>query len=298
MDFTSHLERSDKPYLKKWIQDCLLHNHTAPLARSTMLMPPSQLIIMIYNTSNDYVEFKPVIKSCIEEIYNDFSSNNLFNNSFFELMIIIGNLNVSNLFPTLLRDARLGLYKNIEIENYPKIIDFHTVLLKALFALSIDNNKKVMTSLKRIILRDISNKKYMLECFNALYLMPGGINLANKNISLLLSQDDERDFIGAIQDYFMTLGLNEINASILKSYDPIHIQKIISIIFNINYKIHAQNDNEIGCFWRGDMKKIHKRRKSFRIFKKISKKFEIESERRYYHMSHDEIVKRITHMNN
>lgn len=296
-----YLEKLNDENLLKWVSKFIIHGYTAPLISMPMIQTCSSFISQIFDFSKDF-NFKMRFKEIIKKIYRSYPKDKYQDYTFIELLIIIGRLNITSLFPELWRDAWGEIFKNKFIKNYPKSFDLHTVLLKCLFGISPEG--KNVPDLTMIIRRDIFNPKYMLECFETLYLLPKNISNAIYYIPLLLEQipSNKRDFEGTLCDFINTLGINNLKryvADILKSI--MHDDNLIESLSNVFHMLNIDTlynypDFYISCNNKNNLYKV-KLEGSNRAFNILYRKLSEKYMRRICNMEQKDIIEDIFPLN-
>lgn len=244
-ELVSYLEQLDFKDLLEWVSKFIIRGYTAPLAFISRIQSRSSFIDQVFDISEDF-DFKMKFKDVIRNIYRSYPKDRYRDYTFVELLEIIGRLNVTDLFPELWRDAWGEEFKNIPINDFPKSVDLHTYLLKSLFGISLD--EKNIEVVIKLIKRDIPNPKYMLECFEALYLFPKKISTAIKYIPLLLKEMSlgNRDFEGSLCDFINKLGTDNFSIYFPEMLKLImYDENLIKNFSNVLYlsKIETIGDN-------------------------------------------------------
>ncbi len=207
-ELVEELANWDKEEVYDWVEKYLFHGYTAPLIGFNMIQSKSSFLTQLADQSGVNTPLKKNLEKAVANCYNKlFDDKKLIHKEkidiAIELFVIVGRVEINDMFGRLKKDALSEKYKGIKTP-FGTHADLHTYLLKGLFGL--ENNKK-RHSLTEIIDRDIHNLKYSLECFNALYSSVGQKISGIRYIPVLVSQikGKDRNVVGEIKDYIKIL---------------------------------------------------------------------------------------------
>jgi len=218
-ELVEELARYDKKEVHKWVEKYLFHGFTGPLLGFNMNQSKSTFITQLADQSGDNTPLKKNLEKAVANCYNkifDYEGLSLHKGInkekieiMIELFVIVGRVEINDMFERLKKDALSEKYKGIDVGRGTRA-DLHTFLLKSLFAL--EKNKDIH-SLTQIIDRDIHYSKYSLECFEISYSSVGQKISGIKYIPILVNQIEgaNRDVVGTLKDYIKILEKEDLS---------------------------------------------------------------------------------------
>jgi hypothetical protein len=200
-------EKRDAEF-NEWMSDFLLYGHTNPLIGVDPNEDRSFIVEDLYTSCKEQA-WRYKVRNAIIEIFKITPLPDFDDKAFIDFLRVITLLNITELLPELYKYAD-GRYKGKKSEYIRDYIDKHTIVLRSLFGLCTEI--KETDNIIRIAKRDITDEKYMLECFYFLSRNYKTSSQCVKYIPLLLRQAEFniRDYSGVIDDYLRRFRAEEL----------------------------------------------------------------------------------------
>ena len=253
-----HLQTLKEDDFQIWVYNFLYMGYTSPLIGVSSEPERNSVIEQLYLVSDSVGKIK--LRNSLKEVYYMTPLDKFNELGFIELLRCITLLNITGILPDLYKIALKSTLKNVKSDFIPSYIDMHTILLKTIFGLS--NELEELDELEKIAKRDITDKKYMLECFHYLMVTPKFYNRCIDYIPelLLLINNNERDYKGIILKYLMIFGNGEIINRIVLIAKKLEnrnelIKKFVDILL-INNMNFIEMEDGLSLFLKEDEVKI------------------------------------------
>lgn len=204
------LETLPEDQLHHWVWKYAVDREAYPYLVPPHGTTPERELVWVFSRSRD-LAFRNRLRHAVAELYRLTARFPISAESHATLLALVGGLDVRSVQAEIYSQAWLGGFKGRPLFNESNTVDFHTWILKALFALSPEaGDSEWLARYRSIIERDIRDRRYMLECFRAGYVLLWSAEEAAAHVPALLdpAHVDERDYRGAVGRFLRWLPLD------------------------------------------------------------------------------------------